>query len=122
MLLKIKENRSDKWDGPTMLMKTNGLIFYATICMKIKGLSQRWTSKALSAECAQYRLAQNSAFTSFAASHYVLQKKGASDERQKSPFMDMIENKTDNLCLKSGSGKNAGGKNDGFSHYVIENK
>jgi hypothetical protein len=39
MSLKIKENRSDNLDGPTMLLKTSNLIFKATMLMKIKVLN-----------------------------------------------------------------------------------
>jgi len=34
----------------------------------------------------------------------------------------LLENKPDNSRLESGSQKTPGGKNEGFSHYVIENK
>ena len=41
MLLKIKENRSDILDGPTMLMKTSNLSFGATMFLKRNALSRK---------------------------------------------------------------------------------
>jgi hypothetical protein len=52
MLLKINEQRSDNLTNATMFMKTNDLIFYATMLMKKRNLASRhqqikWDSRLL---------------------------------------------------------------------------
>jgi hypothetical protein len=48
--------------------------------------------------------------------------KAVSDEPGESSELDMIETKRVKCRRQSGSRKNAGVKNEGHSHYVVDNK
>jgi hypothetical protein len=57
-----------------------------------------------------------------AASHYVYEKNELSVFEGNALIAYLLENKPDNSRLACGSQKTPGGKNEGFSHYVVENK